>query len=129
MSQTVPVWPWQSAFVMHFPHWPAIEPARKQKGCVVVPHGSVAVLPLSPLQGTQVSDAVSQSGVEPEHCDESVHWKQVLVVALQCGAVPGHCESITQATQLPELVPVVAQIVERHTVSPLLPVQGPSPLA
>jgi tagatose-1,6-bisphosphate aldolase non-catalytic subunit AgaZ/GatZ len=70
-----------------------------------------------------------QIGVVPEHCVESVHWTQVLVVMLQYGVGAEHCESMVQASQLPWLGPVVAQIVDRHTTSPSVPVQGPSPLA
>ena len=128
--QMLPVWPAQSALVMHMPHSPMFVPERKQKGWLgPSSHASEVPEPMSPLQGTQVEEVVSQTGVMPEHIAEEVHCTQVLVVVLQVGAELGHCESIRQATQLPALVPEVAQMFDRHTVSPLLSVHGPSPLA
>jgi hypothetical protein len=112
-------------FVAHFPQAPLVDPSRKQKGAVVVPHASDVPEPWSPLHGWQVEVAESQMGVSPEHCAELVHWTQVLVAALQCGAVAGHCESIAHATQ----TMLLPQMPERQTVPPFVAEQGPSPFA
>jgi hypothetical protein len=128
VSQMVPVWPVQSALVVHLPHAPAIEPLRKQNGCPVG-HESVDWLPLSPLQATQACALPSQMGVWPEHCDESVHPTQVPELVSQCGVDPEHCASMVQPTHVPAVEPVVEQLPERHTLSPFDAVQGPSPLA
>ncbi len=95
----------------------------------MVLHGSVVVPPKSPLQTTHIDDVVSQTGLSSEHCDDMVHSAQVLVVVLHLGAAPWHCGSITQATHLCMLVPLVAQMPERHTTVPSASVQCPSPLA
>src|SRR5262249_23164401 len=59
---TLPVWPAQSALVVHLPHAPAIGPERKQNG-EPAGHGSCVVLPLSPVHATQVELPESQIGV------------------------------------------------------------------
>jgi hypothetical protein len=93
-------------------------------------HCEEALQSASVLQpGMQVPVVVLQIGVVPEHWAEVVHWTQVLVVMLQMGVAPEHCASITHCSQRPMLGPEVAQIFDRHTVSPLLSAQGPSPLA
>lgn len=123
-------WPFgHIASVVHMPHWPVMVPLRKQKGWPGVGHGSVAEEPWLPLQGTQVEDVASQTGVSLAHVVELTHWTQVLVVVLQTGVAPEHCESIEHPTQVPAFGPEVAQMVERHTLSPLPALQGPSPLA
>jgi hypothetical protein len=70
-----------------------------------------------------------QMGASFGHWDEVVHSTQVLVVVSQIAIPEGHCEFSRQATQRPELAPVVAQIVERQSTVPSVDVQGPSPLA
>lgn len=127
--QALPVWPSQSELAVHLPQWPDIAPERKQKGSPAEAQGSLAVNPESPLQGTQVNEVLSQIGSSLGQVAEERHCTQVLVVALQVGALGGHCESITQPTQRPALVPLVAQMPERHTWGPSPAVQGPSPLA
>jgi hypothetical protein len=123
--------PVQSVSVMHLPQVPAAAPEVKQWGVALSAQGAVAEEPWSPSQGTQVDVVASQTGVDPMHAEafEAVHWTQVFVVALQVGVVPEHWLSIRQATQTPMFGPVVAQRVDRHTVPPFAPVQGPSPSA
>jgi hypothetical protein len=106
-----------------------MEPARKQKGFVAVGQGSVEVVPLSPLQATQVFVLVLQTGVLPPHCEELVHWTQVPLLVLQKGIAPEQSESMVQPTHTPAVGPVLPHFCERQTVSPLLESQGPSPLA
>jgi len=108
------------------PHWPCIEPDRKQKGWPEVGQSSELVEPLSPLQGTQVRDVVSQTGVPaPVHWLDMVHPTQLPAVVLHTGVGAEHCESMVQPTH----VSFDPQRPERHTESPLPWVQGPSPVA
>ena len=129
VSQTLPMCPAQSALVEHLPHVPTIEPVRKQKGSSIVPQGSVAVLPKSPLHVTQVDELVLHTGSSLGHVAEVVHWTHVSVAVLQVCVAPEHCELRRHATHSPWFAPVVAQIVERHSTAPSAPVQGPSPFA
>ena len=78
--------------------------ARTQYGVVVEEHGLVTPVPLSPLQPTHVFVVGSQTGVVAVHVLERTH-----------------------CSHLPALGPVVAQIIERHTVVPSPALQGPSP--
>jgi hypothetical protein len=128
-SQMFPAVPWQSASIVHLPHWPAVAPDREQSGAVVVLHGCVALEPLSPLQGTQAAPVASQTGVASGHWLESRHVTQVPLVVLHTGVGPLHCESCEQPTQVPWFAPVPAQIVERQTVGPFDAVHGPSPFS
>ena len=84
---------------------------------------------MSPLQTTHVDDVESHTGCGVGHVADVVHCTQVLVVVLHAGVAPLHCALVVHATQRPVFGPVVAQIVDRHSVAPLDPVQGPSPFA
>jgi hypothetical protein len=85
---------------VHFPH----APLTRQSGSALDEHGSVTPVPLSPSQTTHAFVAASQTGVAAAHVLETTH-----------------------CSHLPAFGPVVAQIVERHTVVPSPAVQGPSP--
>ena len=113
--QMLPVWPWQSESVAHLPHCPCIAAAEEAEGLADVGHASEAPEPLSPLQGTQVDDEVSQTGAWAPHWLEVVHCTQWPLAVLQTGVGAEHCESIVQPTQ----VPLLPQRPERHTLSPL----------
>jgi hypothetical protein len=129
VSQTVPSCPLQSAFSVHLPHVPARDPVRKQKGALIDPQGSAAVLPKSPSQKTQVEDVTSQTGRALPQSVELTHWTHALVFVSQVGVAPEHCELTRQATQSPWFDPAIAQIVERQSVAPSAAVHGPSPFA
>jgi len=129
VSQMSPVCPAQSELIPHLPHVPVVLPDRKQKGSPDVGQASVAVLPLSPLQVAHADDAGLQTGSAVGHIADVVHCAHALVVRLQLGVALGHCESITHASQRPLFTPVVAQMFERQTALPFVPVHGPSPFA
>ena len=78
------------------------------------------------VQPRHVCDVASQMGVDPEHCESSVHCThaplvehtgvgaeqslfdahgpQVFDAVLQTGVVPEHCALLVQATQVPLVV-------------------------
>jgi hypothetical protein len=118
--------PAQSALVMHLPQVPAASPLVKQCGVLLSAHGSVAVEPRSPLQGTQVELVASQIDVVPRHAEafEAVHWTQVFA-APQAGLAPLQALSVRQATQSFAFWPEVAQRPLMQTRAPAAMVQVP----
>jgi hypothetical protein len=129
VSQNGPAWVpvVQSLLVMHLPH----APVGEHHWLIVSVQASLAPDPKSPLQATHVSDPESHTGVLPVQSPASVgvHATQLFLFGSHTGVLPEHCESITHASHSPWFVPLVAQMLERHTVAPLVPSQGPSPFA
>lgn len=124
-----PAWPAQSALAAHLAQTPSLLPVRLQYG-VALGQAWLADPPWSPLQATQVSLCVLQSGVLPVHAVVfvAVHWTQAPEAGSHAGVAPWHDVSARHAWHLPAFAPVIAHKVERQTVLPFAPVHGPSPV-
>jgi hypothetical protein len=84
--------------------------------------------PMPPSPSVHSPLSVLHDGTSDGHIADVVHSMQVLDV-LQTGVPVGHWELITQASQRPWFWPLVAHTMDRHTLAPSAPVQGPSPFA
>src|SRR5580658_7184957 len=90
-------------------------PVAEQYGAATG-HASVAVVPLSPLHGTQVSVA-PHSGVLPVHAVAfvCVHWTQSFVVRLHAGVGAAQFVSLAQFSQWSVFAPVVTHTPAMHS--------------
>jgi hypothetical protein len=106
--------------VVHIVHAPVPSQYGLPEG-----HAFVAVVPLSPLQGTHVLVAL-QSGVVPVHAVvfAGVHCTHWLVVESQAGVGAAQFTSVAHVSQSPEFGPEATQTPAMHCV---VVVQVPSP--
>lgn len=109
--------------VVHFEQ----APPAAQYGLAEVGHASAPLVPLSPLQATQLFVATLHAGVLPVHAVsvvavQATHW---FVVVLHAGVPPLHVELVMQGSHLLLFAPeLVTQTPELHCADVL---QVPSP--